>query len=264
VNKQQPTLKTMKHHRIHSNLLAHCAVAAGLMLAGRVTASAQAAPAPETLRWSSSAAAGLTLTRGNSETFLTTITLDSKRKWKTDEASVGAAAGYGTSDSDRNTDFVQAYGQYNRLFSEKFYGGLRLDANHDGIADLSYRVRFTPLAGYYLIKEPKTSLTVECGPSIVTEKYERLGSETYLGIRFGERYEHQLTASTKIWQSLEYVPRVDEWFDKYLINGEAGIDAAINSKWSLRVVLQVLHDSDPAPGNDSTDLRLIAGAGYKF
>src|SRR6185436_1731557 len=122
--------------------------------------------------WETSAAAGVTLTRGNSDTLLATLSLDTKRKWEKDEAFGGISGGYGENDDTKNTEFVKGYAQYNHLFTERFYVGVRLDALYDGIANLDYRVTLSPLVGYYLIKETKTSLAVEAGPSLVLEKYK--------------------------------------------------------------------------------------------
>ena len=49
-------------------------------------------------KWETSAAAGLTLTSGNSETFLATVTFDTKRKWEKDEFGAGLGFGYGESE----------------------------------------------------------------------------------------------------------------------------------------------------------------------
>lgn len=233
----------------------------GCTVASSQTAAPVAAPAP---KWETIAAAGLSLTRGNSHTVLTTLGLDSKRKWESDEALLGISGGYGKSQGVRNTDFVQAFGQWNHLISERTYGGIRIDGNHDGISKLSYRFRVSPLIGYYLIKEEKTSLSVEAGPSIVTEKFENLPGDTYIAARFGEKFEHKLSDTAKVWQTAEYIPQIDRWVEKYLINGEVGISASITKQWGLRVVGQVSHDSEPAPGRKQNDLRLIAGTDYKF
>ena len=233
----------------------------GCTVASSQTAAPVAAPAP---KWETTAAAGLSLTRGNSHTVLTTLGLDTKRKWDSEEALAGISGGYGKSDGVRNTDFVQAFGQYNNLISERAYAGIRVDGNHDGISKLSYRFRISPLLGYYLIKEEKTSLSVEAGPSVVVEKYDNLPGDTYVAARFGEKFEHKLSDTAKVWQTAEYVPQVDRWVEKYLINGEVGISASITKQWGLRVVGQVSHDSEPAPGHKQNDFRLIAGTDYKF
>lgn len=227
-------------------------------------ATTPAAAPLSTNRWETTAAVGFTLTRGNSETLLATLSLDTKRKWDRSDASFGIAGGYGEDRDVRNTEFVNAFGQYNRMFSDRFYVGLRADFNYDGIADLDYRATVSPLAGYYLVKEAKTTLALEVGPSVVFEKYDGQSEDTYAGFRLADRFEHKLSASTKIWQSATYIPQVDKWADKYVITFEAGIDAAITKKWSLRVVFQDIYDSEPVRGNDHNDMRLIAGTAYKF
>ena len=46
-------------------------------------AAAPPPPPPETKAWVTTAAASMTLTRGNSENFLVTLSMDTKRKWET-------------------------------------------------------------------------------------------------------------------------------------------------------------------------------------
>lgn len=224
--------------------------------------------APEKQTWETSAFLGATLTRGNSETFLANLTLDTKRKWARDELAFGGSAGYGESEvngtTEKNTEYIRGFGQYNRLFNERLYGGLRADGEYDGIAGVDYRARVSPLLGYYFIKRPKTTLSGEVGPSVVFENLENRPSDTYYAFRAGERFEHKLTETTRIWQSFEYIPQVDRWQEKFLLLGEVGIDAAITKKASLSVVLQDSYDNDPAPGREQNDLRLIAGLRYKF
>ena len=238
-------------------------IGTGLALAQEQAAPAATAPPPKN-PWETTAAAGFTLTEGNSETMLATLSLDTKRKWERNEAAFGVAGAYGEDDGEQNTEFVNAFGQYNRMITDRFYAGLRADFNYDGIADLTYRVTLSPLVGYYLIKATNTTLAVEAGPSVIFEKYGSQSEDTYMGIRFGERFEHKLSATTKIWQSASYVPQVDKWTEKYIITAEAGIDTAITKHWSLRVVVQDVYDSQPAAGRKHNDVRLIAGTAYKF
>lgn len=263
----------MKSNHPFSILRACGVLVAGSLLFGARGATA-AEPAPEPKKgWETTAAAGMTLTRGTHDTFLATAGLNTIRKWEKDEVSLGISGGYGE-DTDKsfgtnkttviNNNFIQGYAQYNRLFTEKFYGGIRLDGAFDGIAELDYRITLTPLLGYYFIKNAKTTLAVEVGPSAVTEQYSGQDSDTYFGIRFAERFEHKLTDSTKIWQTVSYVPDVEDWMGHYVIMAEAGIDTAISKKWSLRVVLQDAYSSEPAPGIQNNELRLIAGTAYKF
>ena len=251
-------------------LLMPCSIASAADAAAAAPAAAPAPPPPppETKEWVTSAAAALTLTRGNSENFLVTLTLDTKRKWERDELGFGVSGGYGDStvnnQNTKNTEFLQGYGQYNHLFTYRFYAGLRLDGQYDGIAGVDYRVKITPLAGYYLIKQEKMHLSVEAGPSVVFEHLSGEDPTTYAAIRFSETFDYNLTATTKIWETLSYIPQIDEWTKNYLLNFEAGIDTSITKKLSLRVVFQDMYASQPAPGKKDNDMRLLAGVAYKF
>ena len=133
----------MKSNNSKSNLLSCGVIVAGMLLIG--TAVAPAAEPEAKKGWETTAAAGLTLTRGTHDTFLATAGLNTSRKWEKDEVSLGISGGYGE-DTDNsfgtnkttvvNNNFIQGFAQYNRLFTEKFYGGFRLDGAYDGVANL--------------------------------------------------------------------------------------------------------------------------------
>ncbi len=236
-------------------------VAASLLLAG--TASAQNAPAaakPST--WESSAALGLTLTRGNSDTLTFAAGVLGTRKWDQNEVNLGADATYGENNSIKNNETLRGFGQYNRLFSDRVFGYGRLEISHDAIADIEYRITASPGAGYYFIKNEKTNLRGEAGPGFI---YEKQGNDStgYFTLRLAERFEHKISDTAKVWQSLEFLPQVDK-FENYLINAEVGIEAALTKALSLRTVLQDTYDHQPAPGRQKNDLKLITALAYKF
>ncbi len=80
----------------------------------------------------------------------------------------------------------------------------------------------------------------------------------------GEQFERKISPTTIVWQSLDYVARLDRWDKKYVLTGEVGIDTAITKKWSLRAVFQDIYDALPAVGRKHNDMRLLAGTAYKF
>ncbi len=237
-----------------------------LLLAGATMLSAA-----DTNKWETTAAAGLTLTRGNSKTLLGTVNVDTKNKGASDEILLGAAGAYGentvdigksTEKKQKTVNSISAYGQYNHSFSEDWYGGIRADFIHDEIADLAYRFTISPLVGYYAIKKPMTTLKFEAGPSGV---FERQGDEEnqYAALRLGERFEHKFNPKARVWQSLDYIPQVDR-FHNYLIAFELGAEASLTEKLSLRGVFQDNYDNEPAAGRKRNDMRLITALAYKF
>ncbi len=260
--------KTQVYRMAGSSLGLAAAVVAGMGF-WTTNAAAAAAPEPEKPKsWERTASVGLTLTKGNSDSYQLNAGLNASRKWERDELLLGANAGYGktkdvqTGDSTKTAEYLSGFGQWNHLFTERWYGGGRLEGLHDGIAGIDYRFTLSPLAGYYLLKEKRTTLSVEAGPSFI---YEKRGGDTkgYMGLRAAERFEHKFNDRARLWQTAEYIPQVDD-FDNYLVNAELGVDTKITKSISLRVVLQDNYVNRPAPGRKSNDVKLIAGVAYSF
>lgn len=228
-------------------------------------AQVQPTPPPQTPpppKWEKTAAVGLTLTRGNSDTALFTGNVLGTRKSPVDEWAVGADASYGEDDGDKNNEALHGFIQYNRLFTEKWYAYGRLDGLHDAVADLEYRFTFSPGVGYYFIKNATTRLSLEGGPAFI---YEKQGTDArgYVALRAAERFEHKINDKTKIWQSLEYLPQVDD-FGNYILNAEIGVDTALTEKLSLRAFIVDTYDNEPAPGREKNDMKLVTAIAYKF
>src|SRR5262245_40028084 len=123
---------------------------------------AQSAPtAPKEAGWLTSAAFGLSLARGNTDNLLTTGNLLTSKKWDQNEVDLGLDGSYGETDGIQSAGNAHAFGQYNRLFTERFFGLFRVDAMNDAIADVEYRVTISPGVGYYFLKSTNTFLRVE-------------------------------------------------------------------------------------------------------
>ncbi len=249
-------------------------VAALAALTAANSAPAQAAaPTPPDTSWKSSAAVGLTLTRGNSETLLATLGLTTAKKWDSNELSFGVDGTYGKS-KDQNTGIssttagsIHGVAQYKRLFNERLYGYLLVDGLNDGVAKINYRFTVSPGLGYYFIKEKKTDLSAEVGPGFLFEKLNGL-TQNFVTLRVGETFHHALSDRARIWESANIMPQVDR-FSNYIVTAEAGIEADITAdkRLTLRLVLQDTFNSHPAvavPVIKQNDFKLIAGIGYKF
>lgn len=221
--------------------------------------------------WEGVATLGATLTRGNSKNFLGSGVLSFKRAWTNNEVLLGGSGGYGDTTSSVNgtnvttvtASYIRGYGQANHFFTPKAYGGLRLTGEHDDVAALAYRLTVSPLAGYYLIKQTNSFLAGEIGPSYVSEQFFNQPVNDYLGLRLGERGEHKFGTGAKIWESLEYIPKVED-FASYLLTGEAGVSAPLSKALCVSLILQDTYNSVPATGKLKNDLKLIAGMSFTF
>ena len=212
--------------------------------------------------WESSVSVGLSLTRGNSDTLLTTAAFKTRKKTPENEYMFGVDGSYGKNDSVKNNETLHGVSQYNRLFGKRFYGFFNLEGLHDGIADLQYRFTLSPGAGYYFIKATNTTLAGEAGPALI---FQRLGGvdTTFASLRLAERFEHKFNDNARVWQKVEFLPQVNKP-DNFLINAEIGLEASISKKLSLQVALQDNFVNQPAPGRKDNDVKLISSLVYKF
>ena len=240
--------------------------AGGLLLSGCIATFGQAQDAaqqaPKPPKWEKSAALGLTLTRGNSETLLFTGNILASRKDGPNEYNLGADLTYGESSGKQNANAFHGFGQYNRLFGNRAFGYFRVEGLHDEIALVRYRFIISPGAGYYFIKNKDVSLRGEVGPGYITERL-RDKNDDYATLRVAERYDHKLSDKVKLWQTAEFLPQVDK-FENYILNAELGVDTSLTPKLSLRSYVQDTYKSRPAFGRKRNDVKLVTAIAYKF
>ena len=209
-----------------------------------------------------SMALGVTMTDGNSDTLLTTVSALHDRKREDYTLRLGVDFAYGKSEGEENNNNVKGVADYRYLLGERSYVFGNLTALHDEIADIRYRAVASVGPGYYLMKNEQVNLGVEAGPAYIREE---VGDEENdeLALRLGERYERQLSPTAKCWQALEYLPIVDD-FDDYLLNSEIGVEAAINSTASIRLVVKNAYDSTPAADREKSDTTVIGALAYQL
>jgi len=240
------------------NLLCLAAIAA---LA--VSAFGQSAPtATPNTGWITSAAFGFTLAKGNTDNMLMTGNLLSSKKWGRNEMDLGIDGTYGETDGIRSAGNVHGFDQYNRLVTERLFALIRVDALNDSIADVDYRVTISPGMGYYFIKTTNTFLRAEAGPGFV---FEKVGGKThsYGTLRVAERFETKINNQVKLWQSIEYLPALED-FNDFVVNAEIGLDTSLTKKLSLRTFVQDTYDNTPALGLEKNDVKLVVALAYKF
>jgi hypothetical protein len=239
-----------------------CGCALATLWAGSVLGQS-ASTLTDGAKWESSAAFGLTVTQGNSDTVLSTLNLTSARKWESNEVVVHGGMAYGEADSKANTDNQRLSAQYNRLLFERgfFYG--RSEVFRDAVAELDYRLTVSPGGGYYFWRDDETGFVrSELGPGYVLEDKGGFLEHRY-SLRAAERFEYRLNGSVKLWQSLECLPEVADFAD-FRVLAEIGVEAKLMKELSLRTFLQDAYDSRPARNRDSNELKLVTQVAYRF
>ncbi len=232
----------------------YAALAVGIiMMAGM--ASAEEA---ESL-WSQSLSLGGTLTRGNSDTLQVNAGIlfekqEGVHKWRT-----GAEGNYGESEADdettKNTQNAKLF--YNYKYGEGLFGYLDANLVHDDIADVDYRLTAGPGLGYFIINDDRTRLSAETGLAYVKEHVGGVVDD-YAALRFAQRYDRTFSEKSKMWESIEFLPKIEDLED-YLLTAELGVEAPLTTGVNMRLVLQDKYDSTPSAGQKHNDISLIAG-----
>ncbi len=239
------------------------------MMAG-VMAMGVAVVQAETDGFKTALSAGASVVAGNSKTTLFNATLATEAQKATlGSLRAGINVNYGENTVKRTVDGVRErrrdtsvenvhlFANVRKTLSEKAFAYTDGSLLYDDIAQVDYRAIIGPGLGVYLVKNKKTSLSIELGAAYVFEKVDSV-SDDYMAVRAAERMEHRFSDTARIWQSAEYLPKADDVGD-FILNAELGSEAAMNAWLNLRVVLQNKHDSMPGGGGEKNDLALIAG-----
>ena len=216
--------------------------------------SAQANP------WEVTGATGLSASSGNSDSLAYHLQFLGTYELGKNEAQLGIDYFGAENDSIETTNSFRAFGQYNRLLSERFYLGLTGEFLTDPIADVDYRYNLAALAGYYVIKNDTTSLSFEVGPGYNWQQEGGI-SDSFSTVRFAQHFKHQFNDHTKLWQNITFGPRASDYSD-YLLRGEIGLDLRVSENWALRTSLRHQIDSTPAAGRQKDDTTLLMGFAY--
>jgi putative salt-induced outer membrane protein YdiY len=244
---------------------------AGLMAGVVVAQEAKPAATAPVAPWNTSLAAGVNVSRGNTRTMLLNGKVMSEFRKDSNEASLGVEGNYGeaevtaadgTTETQGNVENARGYADYRRLLNAHTYGYLNSEIRNDNIAGIDYRFIVGPGIGQYLIRGDAQNLSVEAGVAYISEKVAGIEDDK-MALRLAQKYDRKIGSSAKVWESAECLPTIDD-FDDYLFTAEVGVEAAMNARVSLRLVLQDKYDSTPGAGLKRNDLVVIGGLTVKL
>jgi hypothetical protein len=200
--------------------------------------------------WDKSILFGLNYTDGNTKT--TNINLGGRaaRDYENNawlfqaDYNYGSAADSANDPRKENKNNIRGLANYRRILDEAWFAGMGTSFAHDEIADLKYRAILSPGVGAYVVRDEDLKVSLEAGPSYV---FEKLGDVTdnYAAARVANRIDWVITPTSKIFQFTEYLVSVED-SDQYIVNAEAGLEAAINSSMSLVFSVRDYYINQPA------------------
>ena len=210
--------------------------------------------------WELTGAAGLMVSDGNNDSVAYSLQFLASYLADGNEAYLGADYFYAEDRGRRSTDSLKIFSQYNRDLSERWYVGARGSYFRDQVADIDYRVDAGVLLGYRAIAGERATLSFEAGPGYAWEK--KLGnSDSFATLRLAQRFEYQFSEVTKFWQSLAWLPSIEDFSDS-VVEFEAGLETRVTDKVSLRSFVRHRTDTNPSPGRGRSDTAFLLGVAY--
>lgn len=153
-------------------------------------------------------------------------------------------------------------GNFSRDISDAVAVYVNATAFADEMSDIDYRFVTGPGLAFKLIDTETITFTFELGLAGIWEQQDRV-SDYYTAVRCVEKFEYAFAKGAKFWQSCEYLPSTDD-SDKYLINGEIGVESPLNDILSLRLTATDRYNSMPSDDSEENDLSLRAGVRIKL
>lgn len=239
-----------------------------LVLAGGALAFGQAEE--EKSEWSKTLSLGATATDGNSNTLNLNGALIGAREGEIQSTRLGVEANYAEAeDPDTGEDSITAqnvrlFGNYKYKFKPRWYAYTDNSFLHDEVGGLDYRIITGAGVGGFAIKDETVSLSLEIGAAYIHENYIAGSADNVddaVAMRLAARHERVLSETARAWAALEILPKIDDVED-YLLNAEVGVEANVNNRLSVRLVLQERYDHEPTAGLEENDVTLIGSLVY--
>lgn len=164
---------------------------------------------------------------------------------------------YGETNSVLATQNAQLDTRYTRPFSERFYGFGLLQAAHDRIEGINYRLQSGPGAGYYWVRADRFNFFTEAGPVAVYENLEGQTPDLYAAGRVAAGTEWQVLPNAKLFGGAAYVVQFDDPAN-YFVETSAGLETKLSDNLSLVLRLSYYVAGQPAPKADGSSLTLTS------
>jgi putative salt-induced outer membrane protein YdiY len=216
--------------------------------------------------WERTIAIGINATEGNSETKALNGSIKAETSGDVHEARLGIDVNYGESTIDGEDETTTDNTKAVVVYKYKFNGSYIYNDNsilRDDIAAIDYRLITGLGGGYNVVKTETATLGLELGVAYIREELTDGTKDDVLAPRVAARHDQKIGEAGKCWLSAEYLPNIDDTAD-YLVNGEVGVEAALNNSMNLRIVVQGRYDSTVPEDREKEDISLVSSLVYKL
>ncbi len=234
-------------------------------VAARAQAPAGSPPPPPPPALSGNVSAGLGMTSGNTDT--TSFNGSYEVKFDPKTRNVLKSNGlflYGKSNGTLSTE------QYGLLVRDEYSFGARAFAFgevrylHDRFKGISYLLSPTFGAGYKVVDEKNTSLSVSAGVGSVSERDYGFATRTTGAVSFEEKLTYKLSSSAAVGQSVSALWHIGDFGNGLYLVG-VNLTSTLVGRAQLKVeALDSYRTRPPLPTLKRNDVALLMGIIFKF
>ena len=212
--------------------------------------------------WKRVVEAGVSTASGNSDVLRYDGSVSAAKETEENYFFLETAGRYGESDNETDAANAMGEGKVQHRLSERVYAALDVNARHDQIADLSYRLRSSLSLGRRFIWSERTALSAELGPGYVAEK-KGGEMEGFSAGRAAQYLEILVADNLQLWQAAEWVQNLED-SAVYFVNAEIGLEVVLAGNMNLCFAVEDTYDSQPAAGKESNDVTTKTTLVWKF
>jgi putative salt-induced outer membrane protein YdiY len=217
--------------------------------------------------WSGSADAGLSLTRGNSETTTVAAGAQAARTTTRDKISLYFATLYAknntTGESLITASSVRGGIRYDFNLSDRVFAFGLSDIEYDKFQQLDLRLVLGGGLGYHAVKSDRTRLDL-FGGGAFNQEYFSTGEDRKSGeLLLGEELNYKLSSSTSLAQRLVVYPNLSE-IGEFRIAFDTTAVTKLSKNFGWQITLSDRYLSNPIPGIKKNDLLLSTGIRLTF
>ncbi|MGJ8697837.1 MAG: DUF481 domain-containing protein [Verrucomicrobiaceae bacterium] len=212
--------------------------------------------------WIRNVGAGIRSTKGNSDTFDTTINYETAFRSKEREFFFKGDYRYGQSKGVTTAHRLGFGSSYNWKFSPENYAGTNVSFLHDDASDLSYRITPGVHAGRYFILTDNGGFALEAGVGQMLQKQAGVSSAEP-AFSVAQRLYWQLGDHTYVTQEVAYQGLLEDPAD-FNISSYLYLDTFLSENLSWRVGAEYYYDSTPSGTKEKGDFSLTTGIGVRF
>jgi putative salt-induced outer membrane protein YdiY len=240
-------------------------------LAGLASASFAQVNVVKDGQWRSAIGLGLTNSTGNTKSTSLSLNADAVRASSYDKWAFYGKGLYAKDDEGTTSDLIRLGTRYDRDIGERFFGFGGLDAERDGVADLSLRAMASTGVGYKIIDSGPDTFNVFGGIGYTYDRYSVArdvdgglrDTYGYANLVFGEESTHAFTDTVSARQRFALLPNLRNT-GEYRAEFDSSLSVAMTQRLSLNVGFTARYNSDPGIDEAKTDTLLTTGIAMKF